>query len=163
MVRFSYGDGNRSQPDRRETGCSSQRSCGGGNSAPYDTALRLLAWGFQEDVFAEINGKLILNSGRSVRSLNIADFCDVVWAHMLSNSPAMASPFEYRELMKAHFQFNETRSVDEVVASHAAKHQAESGDRNSRKKYISNPEAMKLGTVQQTELDKVKALLGRSD
>ncbi len=52
----------------------------------------------------------------------------MVWAHILSGASAMMSPHDFREIMKAHFRYGETRTVDEVVAAHEARDKAR--DRN---------------------------------
>lgn len=47
----------------------------------------------------------------------------------------MSNPFEYREVMKAAFHYNETRTVDEVVAQHKAQHEARDNANRRNKQF----------------------------
>lgn len=66
----------------------------------------------------------------------------------------MGNPFEFREIMKASFHFNETRSVDEVVAEHEANH------KNRNKKTPNGVKAPDMTAVpSKPEMDKLKAMM----
>lgn len=80
----------------------------------------------------------------------------------------MSSPHEYRELMKAQFHFGETRTVDEVFAEQKRRHeeraQASRRERSGKGRTFANTGAPPVqGQPAQSEIDKVKALLGRTE
>lgn len=76
----------------------------------------------------------------------------MVWAHVMSMGSAMMSPFDYREVMKAHFRYNETRTVEEVLAEQEARDKAR--DRKGRGKVDPNkpPEPGRAATPKELEL-----------
>lgn len=76
----------------------------------------------------------------------------------------MASPHDYRELMKAQFGYSD-KTVEEVQAEIEARREADRRSASGRRG--SKPQATALGpppmasSVPQSELDKVRALLGQ--
>lgn len=80
----------------------------------------------------------------------------MVWAHMLSLGGSMSNPFDYREIMKAHMQYNETRTVDQVLADQKAREEANDPSRPSVSK--TPPPPGRAATVD--ELAAARALLG---
>jgi hypothetical protein len=77
-----------------------------------------------------------------------------VWTHLLSLGGSMSNPFDYREIMKAHMQYNETRTVEQVLA-----------DQKAREKSDDNPGVSKTPpppgrAATASELEAARALLG---
>lgn len=70
----------------------------------------------------------------------------------------MGNPHEYREVMKAAMRFNEERTVEQVMADQTRRHEESRAKRG--KKGASPPSTPTHGVVQQSELDKMNALLG---
>ena len=66
----------------------------------------------------------------------------------------MSSPYEYREVLRASFNFGESRSVEEVLAEQERRHKTPKNGKGP-----STP--ARPATVQQSEVDKVKALLAK--
>lgn len=93
----------------------------------------------------------------------------MAWAHALSKAGAMASPFEFEEVMAAAMQFGTTKTVEQVVAEQEARHKE--ADRVSARKNLdakfNKPGAERKPPVEappmippkQSELDKVRAML----
>lgn len=83
----------------------------------------------------------------------------------MSKAPMMASPHDYRELMKAQFQFGTDKTVEQVQAEIEARREEER--RASKVRSGKGPGPTVLGpppaasSVPQSELDKVRALLGQ--
>ncbi len=71
----------------------------------------------------------------------------------------MGSPFEYREIMKAHFHYNETRTVDEVLAEHRQRHDDSSKGRSSKGRNLAAPAT---STAPRSELEKARAMLANA-
>lgn len=68
----------------------------------------------------------------------------------------MGNPFEYRDIMKASFHFNETRTVDEVLAEQEANRK----DKGKRKDGTKAPDLSAVPS--KAEMDKLKAMLGNT-
>lgn len=79
----------------------------------------------------------------------------MVWAHLLSLGGSMSNPFDFREVMKAHMQYNETRTVDQVLADQKARDQASEQAGGVSK---TPPPPGRSATA--AELDAARALLG---
>ena len=79
----------------------------------------------------------------------------MVWAHLLSLGGSMSNPFDYREIMKAHMRYNETRTVEEVLAEQRARDEA--GDKPTGVSKTPPPPGRAATTA---ELDAARALLG---
>lgn len=69
----------------------------------------------------------------------------------------MSNPFDYRDIMKAHMRYNETRTVDEVIAEQKAR--MEDGNRPTGASKTP-PEPGRAAT--KSELDAARALLGNA-
>lgn len=105
----------------------------------------------------------MIMAGARLDSLTFAEFLDVAWAHSLMNSGSLANPFEYREVMKAHFGYDE-RTVEEVLAAQEAKRKA---DEEKHKQQAAQPS--RPGTTpprqageakpSKTELDRLAAIM----
>lgn len=83
----------------------------------------------------------------------------------MSKAPMMASPHDYRELMKAQFQFGTDKTVEEVQAEIEARREADrraaAGGRGKGARATTLGAPALAPKVDQSELDKVRALLGR--
>jgi hypothetical protein len=77
-----------------------------------------------------------------------------VWAHLLSLGGSMSNPFDYREIMKAHMQYNETRTVEQVLADQKAREKSDNTSGVSK----TPPPPGRAATA--AELDAARALLG---
>jgi hypothetical protein len=82
----------------------------------------------------------------------------MVWAHLLSMSGAMASPFDFRDVMKAHMAYDETRTVDQVLAEHKARDQAR--DNPSASGVVSKTPPPLSAPASDAQLEAARALLG---
>jgi len=67
----------------------------------------------------------------------------------------MTSAFEHREVMRAAMQFDETRSVDQVLAEHKQRHDTSSKPTSGR----TAPQS--TANVSKGEMDKLNALLAK--
>lgn len=76
---------------------------------------------------------------------------------------AMSSPFEHREVMKAHFRMGgETRTVEEVLADQKRRHEQRAETRRSNKPGKKAPtKSPRHGTPKQDQVDLLAALLQR--
>ena len=68
-------------------------------------------------------------------------------------SSAMTNPFDYRDIMKASFRYNETRTVDQVLADQRAR-----DDEPQRGVSKTPPPPGRAATV--SELEAARKLLG---
>ena len=71
----------------------------------------------------------------------------------------MGSPTEHRELMRANFRFNETRSVEEVIAAQKARHATPNAPTKGKRQPVRPP--AEHGIVRREALDEMNALLAR--
>lgn len=67
----------------------------------------------------------------------------------------MGSPSEHRELMRASFHYNETRSVEEVVAAQKARHAPAAATTSGKSKVVRPP--VSHGVVRPEALAQMKA------
>ena len=86
-----------------------------------------------------------------------------MWTHVLSLSSAMSNPWEYREIMRAQFRINETRSVDEVLAEHKRRHAEANQDKKSKGRTFAQTGPPPSSTPQESEIAKARALMGLKD
>lgn len=70
----------------------------------------------------------------------------------------MGSPFEHRELMKASFRFDETRSVEEVAAAIKQRAERHRGSAGSAAGKTKRP-APTLGEIKKSDVDALHALM----
>lgn len=83
----------------------------------------------------------------------------MVWAHVLTMCSAMGNPFEFREMMQAHFHVNTDKSVEQVKAEQEARHK-ENTPAGRKRRGISEPVAPTThGTAAPSEMAKMQAML----
>ena len=73
----------------------------------------------------------------------------------------MGNPFEYREMMRAQMRFGEERTPQEVSADQKARHADRSAGRRRRGPKMAADGPPQHGVVRQSEVDKVRAMLGQ--
>lgn len=69
----------------------------------------------------------------------------------------MTSPFDFRDVMKAHMRYNEERTVEQVMADHKARDEARS---NGGAGHASKTPPAPGRAATQSELDAARALMG---
>lgn len=76
----------------------------------------------------------------------------------------MSNPFEYRELMRAQFRYDEARSVDQILAEHKKRRddQARESKRKSKGAGTGPLRPPAHGVVDQSERAKVMAMLNKN-
>lgn len=93
----------------------------------------------------------------------------MVWAHALSKAGAMASPFEFEEVMAAAMQYGTTKTVEQVVAEQEARHKE--SENEARRKSLNSkfnrdgkdkPALPPPKPIKASELDKVRAMLANA-
>lgn len=137
-----------------------ERDDGGDRRGPYDTAVRIAAWAYEADVRYEIEGKFFTETGRDLSTVTVAQFLKMAVAHIFSMGGAMSNPFEFREVMKAQFQLNTDKTVDQVLAEQEQRHAAVKPTRSRRGGAATPAPPPAHGTIPRGELAKLRQMLG---
>lgn len=88
----------------------------------------------------------------------MADFCDLAWEHILSiGVGGMGNPMEFRELMKAHMRYNETRTVDEVIEEQSARHKR--GHKGGGTRADPNAPTTAISDIPKSEIARLQQML----